>query len=130
MPVGFLTTAQRENYGRYTGAPSPDDLTRYFHLDDADLALIAPKRGEHNRLGFAVQLGTVRYLGTFLDDPMEVPISVLQTLAKQLYVPSFNAIQAYDNGRQRLQHTQEICTHYGYVDITNPRVGWRLTRWL
>jgi len=130
MPVGFLTTAQRENYGSYTGAPSPDDLTRYFHLDDADLALIAPKRGEHNRLGFAVQLGTVRYLGTFLDDPMEVPISVLQTLAKQLYVPSFNAIQAYDNGRQRLQHTQEICARYGYVDITNPRVGWRLTRWL
>jgi len=86
MPVSFLSNAQRENYGRYAGSPSPHDLARYFHLDDTDHALIAQKRGAHNRLGFAVQLGTVRYLGAFLEDPLAVPQPVLQMLIKQLSV--------------------------------------------
>jgi TnpA family transposase len=130
MPVSFLSNEQRETFGRYTGAPSPDDLARYFHLDDSDHALIALKRGEHNRLGFAVQLGTVRYLGTFLEDPLAVPVPVLQTLARQLHVKVIGDVHLYSASRQRFQHAQEIQILYGYVEITAHSVGFRLTRWL
>src|SRR5665648_787685 len=108
MPVNFLTNQQYENYGRYTTAPSPHDLDKYFHLDDADLALIAKKRGKHNRLGFAVQLGTVRYLGTFLTDPMDVPALVLLTLAKQLRIESLEGVLTYSVSEQRWEHAAEI----------------------
>lgn len=130
MPVSFLSNEQRESYGRYTGAPSADDLARYFHLDDSDQALIAQKRGAHNRLGFAVQLGTLRYLGTFLESPLAVPAPVLHTLAKQLRIKTVDDAKAYSTGEQRWQHATEIQTHYGYVEITERRIGFRLTRWL
>jgi TnpA family transposase len=130
MPVDFLSKNQREGYGRYNGAPSPDDLARYFHLDDEDLSLIAQKRGTHNRLGFAVQLGTVRYLGAFLDDLLAVPSSVIDTFVKQLYITETIDLQTYATGVQRRQHAIEIRTHYSYAEITDQQIGFRLTRWL
>ena len=106
------------------------EIRSYFHLDDVDLERIARKRGEHNRLGFAVQLGTVRYLGVFLSDPLDVPPTALQTLARQLYIASMDGLRAYQSGEQRWDRVQEICAQYGYVEITEPLVGWRLTRCL
>lgn len=130
MPVGFLPNEQRESYGRYTVAISSDDLARYFHLDDADQALIAKKRGDYNRFGFAVQLCTVRYLSTFLDDPLDVPVPVMQTLANQLGIEVEESLRVYSIGEQRWQHAAEIRTRYGYVEITEHKIGFRLTRWL
>jgi TnpA family transposase len=130
LPVSFLSAEQRENYGRYSGVPSSQDLARYFHLDDADHARIAKKRGDHNRLGFAAQLSTVRYLGIFLDDPMAVPGAVLHTLAKQLRLDPVDEYSSYSTGEQRWLHTTEIRESYGYVEITEQRVAFHLTRWL
>jgi hypothetical protein len=84
MSANFLTQAQRESYGRFRSEPSVEEFARFFHLSDDDRLLIAGKRGKHNRVGFGVQLGTVRFLGTFLPDPLDVPPSVLHGIVNRL----------------------------------------------
>src|ERR1700687_6307878 len=98
MPVSFLSPAQRERYGRYDGGPSAEQLARYFHLDNADRAAVAGKRGEHNRLGYALQLTTGRFLGTFLEDLGTVPTCVLQTLRRQLGLSGPDGLADYAQG--------------------------------
>lgn len=130
MPVSFLTPAQRERFGRYPSTPSADELARYFQLDDADLVLISQKRGDHNRLGFALPLTTVRFLGTFLENPLDVPVTVLSTLSRQLAIPLSDHLDSYRDERQHQLHVMEIRTRYGYRDFTDQGAGLHLTRWL
>ncbi|WP_211880245.1 DUF4158 domain-containing protein [Pseudarthrobacter albicanus] len=78
MAGEHLTAPEEAAYGRYAHeAPDRPVLARFFFLDDLDRELVANRRGDHNRLGFGLQLVTVRHLGVFLDDPVDVPTAVV-----------------------------------------------------
>ena len=130
MPVSFLTVTQRQRYARYDAPPSPDELGRYFHLDDDDRQSIAAKRRDSSRLGYALQLTTARFLGTFLEDPTAVPDAVLHTLAAQIGVAELACVAAYRASEQRWRHTAEIRQRYGYREFVDAGVQFRLGRWL
>jgi Domain of unknown function (DUF4158) len=84
--VEFLSDEQVAAYGRFTGELLAGEVERFFYLDDADRQLIALRRSDHHRLGFGVQLGTVRAVGRFLEDPLDVPWLAVEFLADQLEI--------------------------------------------
>ena len=108
MPSRFLSDEQRARYGRYAGDPTEEQLARHFYLDAADRELVGQMRGAHNRIGFAIQLGTARFLGAFLDDPSQTPPMVIVTMARQIGEASAPDLEAYRDGRQRWRHAAII----------------------
>ncbi|WP_327259728.1 Tn3 family transposase [Streptomyces sp. NBC_01240] len=120
MPVEFLTDSQAAAYAAYDGAPSRTELERFFFLDDTDRSLIEPKRRAYNRLGFAAQLTTVRYLGVFLDDPTDVPAEVADYLAEQLGIADASVLKTYgDRENTRLDHVRELRRILEYTEFAD-----------
>ncbi|MDT8913481.1 Tn3 family transposase [Amycolatopsis sp. PS_44_ISF1] len=121
MPVEFLSDDQASAYGSFPGEGfSRAELERYFFLDDVDRVLIEPKRRDHNKLGFAVQLATVRFTGRFFDDPLAgVPLELVEYLAEQLDIDDPSCVKAYsERGKTRLEHLWEIRQADGWHEFT------------
>jgi TnpA family transposase len=65
MPIGFLTTAERDRLNRFPVPIPDDDLVAFFQLSEADHTAINQQREDHTRLGFAMQLCALRYLALY-----------------------------------------------------------------
>ncbi|WP_347670589.1 DUF4158 domain-containing protein [Micromonospora sp. B11E3] len=60
---GLFVAGEIDGFDRYLEKPPDREmLERFFFLDDADRELVAEHRGSHSRLGFALQLVTVRHV--------------------------------------------------------------------
>ena len=131
MPTRYLTEAERQGFARFGDTPSSDQLARYFHLDETDHALIAGLRGDHNRLGFALMLTGVRFLGAFPNGRDGVPTTVLATLHEQLTLKAPVKLDTYFEGRRRIQHLAVIRAHLSLSDF-GEAIGarFRLVRWV
>jgi TnpA family transposase len=79
-----LNSAERK--ALFAVPESQQDLIRHDTLNEADLSLINQRRGDYNRLGFAVQLCYLRFPGHALPINVEPNKSLLAYTAQQLRV--------------------------------------------
>lgn len=131
MPVEFLSDEQAAVYGSFVGEPALAELERFFYLDDADRDLVAKRRSDSHRLGLAVQLGTVRAVGRFLEDPLDVPWAAVEFLAEVLEIADASCVKKYlDRPQTAYEHAWEIRDRYGYRNFDDSVVADGFARFL
>jgi TnpA family transposase len=93
----MLTDEERQ---ALLGVPlNPDDLARLFTLSRSDRDLVAGRRNDASRLGFAVQLALLRHPGTTLANLDRSSAPLVAWLAGQLDIPP----AAFDDYARRPQ---------------------------
>lgn len=85
MPRRSLFTPT-ERAGLFGFPASEDELIRHYTFSEPGLSMISQRRGDHNRLGFAVQLCYLRYPGFALPTDAEPPEPLLACVCKQLRI--------------------------------------------
>ncbi|NET62067.1 MAG: Tn3 family transposase [Symploca sp. SIO2E6] len=108
MPVQFLSQAERERLQSFPDEITPNELITFFTLSEQDLTLVKKRSGDHNILGFALQLGTLRYLSFIPDNFPKLPSVVVNYVAEQLNIsPSVLSLYG-ERSQTRTNQLQEI----------------------
>jgi TnpA family transposase len=84
MPRRFLTAQDRERLSHFPAAIEESDLIAYFLLTPADLEQVMRIRTDTQRLGFALLLCGLRYLGYFPSEVQTAPASAIAYVAQQI----------------------------------------------
>jgi TnpA family transposase len=98
----------------------PDDLIRYYTLNELDRALIRQRRGDANRLGFAIQLCLLRYPGNGLPINAVLPQEFVQCVAEQLHIDFACWLQYAERDETRREHLLELRSYLGLTSFGLP----------
>jgi TnpA family transposase len=109
-------------YGTFIDDPLPEQLETYFTLTEADLELLSQRRLPHTKLGMALQICTLRFLGTFLSDPTAVPVNAIDFVTKQLGFDHVDLEPYKETVRLHFKHQSTIRHHLGYREFRGASV--------
>jgi TnpA family transposase len=128
MSSEFLSTAERERWQRFPETVPQDDLAAYFLLSDDDQREVNRQRESFNRLGYALQLCTLRYLGFVPTDFKATSQVVVSFVADQLGIAP-SVFEQYDNRRTQSDHRLHVRAYLGFRPAT-PIDLYALETWL
>jgi hypothetical protein len=110
----FLTDKERERLSRFPEHIEEEDIIAFFTLSAADMREIHKQRGAQNKLGYAIQLCALRYMGFSPDSVANAPLDVIGYVAEQL---NLNPKSLSGYGRRaptRTGHFQLIRRNLGF----------------
>jgi TnpA family transposase len=129
MPVGFLTRADRERFNRFPETLPHHDLIAYFLLTESDIEQVQRCREETTRLGFALQLCALRFLGFVPDDLSRSPTEVIEFVTDQLQLSPGSLLAYGQRPATRSAHFQQILNYLGFRKLTEADLQ-SLSQWL
>ena len=129
MPGQFLTRKERERLSQFPASIPQEDLITFFTLTPSDLNHLPIKSADYNRLGFALQLCALRYMGFCPDDLNAAPPEAVLYTANQLGVDP-KVLAAYgQRNHTRTDHLIKIGQYLGFRKASETDLS-TLSEWL
>ncbi|GAA3605550.1 hypothetical protein GCM10022236_04300 [Microlunatus ginsengisoli] len=120
MPVRFLSDAELARLSGWPDEIADDDLVTYFTLSSDDLGWLVANVRVENRIGAAVQLCALPWLGWIPDELTGCPSAAVDRLAAQLGLPGDDVsamLAGYGGWEGRTQRDHRA--------LVLARLGWR-----
>ncbi len=115
MSTRFFSDAEIKRLRSWPEELGRDELIRYFTLGSDDRAwLEGAARGMGNRLGMAIQLCTLPWLGFVPDDVAAVPAAAANRVAVQLGIPIADLAGYGARKQTRTEHLRTIAARLGW----------------
>jgi TnpA family transposase len=129
MPVQLFTEAERARRNCFPEMITYEELVTFFTLSERDLDSIPRYSAAHNRLGYALQLCTLRFMGFVPDNLTSAPPTAVVFLAQQLAVTP-EVLTAYGiRAHTRQDHLYAAQVHLGYRKVGKKDIA-TLADWL
>ncbi len=127
--MGYPNETERRRLERFPDRIAVEDLRACFALKERDRTLVFDQRGPENRLGLAVSLSALRFLGFVPDDVASIPDEALTFLAGQVDAAPHELLAYGSRSQTRSDHLALVLEHLGWRRADDgDRV--RLARWL
>lgn len=127
--MGYPSETERRRLERFPDRIAVEDLRACFALSDRDRSLIFDQRGAENRLGLAVSLCALRFLGFVPEEIASIPDEALAFVAGQVDAAAHELLAYGARAQTRSDHLVLAMTHHGWrrADESDRE---QLARWL
>jgi Domain of unknown function (DUF4158) len=114
MGVGYPSKREADRLERWPQRIELEDLRESFALGDSDRELVFGPRGAENRLGLAVQLCALRFLGFVPDEVTGIPEPALRFLCEQTETEPHELLPYGEREQTRSTHLAMVREHLDY----------------